>query len=806
MLAFVVGFALLAGVLAQKVEHEQTDQSFLEMSSGQATLYTCTATGGGTVTSFDLNNFRPYQVVGTNEYLLVQGPTAANTQPFTVQATQIVSPDCGRGSPDVTVFKDVAMRCGDFYAVVKPNNFTSGCVIPPDALLYPQIFLRGQDTSGGIYDGRDYYRDDKVISESKIISFTQGNIQFTATACKTGCTSTYRKTAAVSVRFQCEGTVTTVSLDMASGITTTTASVVVSDFNKILCGRSKNIASGLCGCWAAPTNPTNDWTTCNRTRFFDTTTRASAACTRPSFTTTQDTSIFALFEYWTQKYPVAQRYDSMYALIGMSQANRILGVDSVKMTQSRTSCRQFMADVFEVVPDYSKAATDPRILLADNLVTTCINDMYSDALVWTKDTAATRYCETATRYINAERQDIFCAFTRLSDQCTTVDPSTSYLTLLSTAKSTSQISQIKTQNTGVSTMITEIDSSLDNVDYWYVPSCEALIPDLANITQRDCSKYTFTDTSSLTCPNTAPEPFSEWDGVCARDQTSGGKCTIKCSAGALVFPDTAAARVEYTCSTAVVNSVPSAFWDGKSGRLQCCVNNCTRTQRRASTCAVGLYDCVDCATGMVANTAGTSCQAVDCPTFASGSPNCACNAGYFGNLTWSRPDGRWVGTCQVANCPANAGTTTTACRCSAGYAGTLTYSSVTGWSGTCTICTAGATFASAAGATACSACRACNSVTETLRTECTISTDRVCQCQIGHFSSGGVCTACVQTATIPGISKYSDVPGLTACKDCMVCNSLTEVVSAPCTTTANTKCKCNIYSTSTNVNGCYELI
>eukprot|EP00300_Choanocystis_sp_HF-7_P004957 c13801_g1_i1.p1 GENE.c13801_g1_i1~~c13801_g1_i1.p1 ORF type:complete len:2012 (+),score=168.95 c13801_g1_i1:725-6037(+) len=97
----------------------------------------------------------------------------------------------------------------------------------------------------------------------------------------------------------------------------------------------------------------------------------------------------------------------------------------------------------------------------------------------------------------------------------------------------------------------------------------------------------------------------------------------------------------------------------------------------------------------------TSCVPVPCPEYASFHPNCVCQAGYFGKLTWSTFAGVWQGTCQscptfsystlpgrteqciTTPCPLRSARSPSGeCVCTSGNTGTLTFNRGA-WKGTC---------------------------------------------------------------------------------------------------------------------------
>eukprot|EP00048_Salpingoeca_helianthica_P006424 m.98415 g.98415 ORF g.98415 m.98415 type:complete len:733 (+) comp14006_c0_seq4:361-2559(+) len=93
-----------------------------------------------------------------------------------------------------------------------------------------------------------------------------------------------------------------------------------------------------------------------------------------------------------------------------------------------------------------------------------------------------------------------------------------------------------------------------------------------------------------------------------------------------------------------------------------------------------------------------SCIAAPCPLNSNGAPSCQCNDGFVGALAWV--GSAWAGVCSVAACPANSNGGP-ACTCNSGFTGALTWVG-NAWTGTCA---AAACPASSNGAPAC----VCNS-------------------------------------------------------------------------------------------------
>jgi cysteine-rich repeat protein len=184
------------------------------------------------------------------------------------------------------------------------------------------------------------------------------------------------------------------------------------------------------------------------------------------------------------------------------------------------------------------------------------------------------------------------------------------------------------------------------------------------------------------------------DGCSATCQIeSGWTCTGQpsaCTVGAC--PANASGAPNCACNSGYTGTLT---WNGSSWSGTCAANcgssptnpangtyaSCANTASGgtcALTCSSGYTKSGDalCTNGSWST---QTCSLAACPTNASGAPNCACDSGYTGTLTWDGSS--WTDTCSLASCPANASGPPN-CTCNSGYTGTLTWNG-SSWSGTC---------------------------------------------------------------------------------------------------------------------------
>jgi len=384
-----------------------------------------------------------------------------------------------------------------------------------------------------------------------------------------------------------------------------------------------------------------------------------------------------------------------------------------------------------------------------------------------------------------------------------LDTSEEYGKQIGKIKTDEEVGKFKKENEDLSALAAEISSSFAGIKYWYVANCAPHI-DNSDVSDLDCSEHEFVNTKSMKCPKTAPGVGTVWDGPC-ENFDNDDTCSVKCGEGVSVFPADAPKSVQYTCAVKVEDNTPKAKW-GAEKPIQCCTGTCTGNNIYTGECSNGKQQCEACASGKKASNDNKSCVDVSCPENADGSP-CLCKTGYKANpqLQFSTSKGEWKGRCVVDDCPTNTQGYPN-CECARGSAGSLSHDrqkankGETGWIGSCTPCVAGQSFSTESGIDTCTTCKQCDAASEVEKTACTSTQDRTCQCKAGFYGEAGKCTQCQS-------GKYTDENGKSACDECMVCNSMTEMMVSACQPSSNTVCRCKPpYGTTNNGGGCYEIV
>lgn len=108
--------------------------------------------------------------------------------------------------------------------------------------------------------------------------------------------------------------------------------------------------------------------------------------------------------------------------------------------------------------------------------------------------------------------------------------------------------------------------------------------------------------------------------------------------------------------------------------------------------------CMPCPSGSWSAAGASSCYSIACPSSSNGWPNCKCNSGFSGTISALR-EGKFFGTCEpcakgfwstgdgdckLVECPAHA-TDAPDCKCDSGFQGELSYQNGV-WSGECRAC------------------------------------------------------------------------------------------------------------------------
>ena len=174
---------------------------------------------------------------------------------------------------------------------------------------------------------------------------------------------------------------------------------------------------------------------------------------------------------------------------------------------------------------------------------------------------------------------------------------------------------------------------------------------------------------------------------------------------------------------------PSPTFNGQVWSGVCSAQPCpANTNNVAGTC--------ECLTGYIGNpqwsgTAWThTCTISTCPANSGGAPNCVCNTGFSGTLTWSTVSDTWIGSCTTA-CPANSVRTNNICVCNTGYTGIV--------NGVGTACNA---VACPTGASPVGVCNCPNGTPAPVWNAVTRTWTHVCStagCGANSVISGGIC-------------------------------------------------------------------
>jgi len=423
------------------------------------------------------------------------------------------------------------------------------------------------------------------------------------------------------------------------------------------------------------------------------------------------------------------------------------------------------------------------------LVDNCANDMYW-SILWDEHLMKQSACVPLHNKILFEQKDIWCASTKLAQEtdvteeviaedrrvCATCDPA-----LLA--------GEIVLEELGeVNNLVSEIQSSLDAITKMTFSACSDYeIPDLGNF---DCGTHVFRNTDSWSCGVPVAPPHAEFGTCDTKEQ--GDSCTAACSTSytrahatqsgvstCTPVQGTGVAGVditmEWTSPTLVCVECKECNAEKEVQSQQCSSN-----QDTVCTCKPGYYihngGCTACAPGTFSDHAGaTSCTPCSAGiTFTSTSANSQCSS------CTPCPAG------EVTNveCAANKDRT---CKCAPGFAGAP---------GACSACSP-PQFSDVAGLATCKSCGSCDGAKEVVANTCINTRDTVCECKAGFMGESGDCRQCVS-----GLS-YSAQSGQETCDRCMICNSKSETATSDCTLTANTQCQCNLPGAAVGET-CYE--
>eukprot|EP00300_Choanocystis_sp_HF-7_P033185 c45481_g1_i1.p1 GENE.c45481_g1_i1~~c45481_g1_i1.p1 ORF type:complete len:832 (+),score=132.61 c45481_g1_i1:37-2532(+) len=747
---------------------------------------TCSNVGDTHTTAFDGTYF---DVMGEEEWILAEGPrNDPGTPHWMVQAYQNVWNGCGRSAIDVTVMKELAVKCGDWTALLVSPQLVSGCN-GGGTMQYIRFFLLGTGSDGTKYNGKDIYP-----TMPNWINMPNGNIEIVGgnkpmpngspsnsgnfnLVMKIRCQDTE---AEGQVYKYTDGSFMQIYVRIPDGANTNA---------KIRCGANgvRNLQSGYCGCWQGGSlwdQVNNNREACRRIsrNFYDP--DGNRGCKSSYFVPSLDNSIFEKFQTLTY----LNKFDVKYTTRRKPYIDAATTVNSIDAkTIADRLCKNLILNTLGYTPDWNKIS-DPRIAVANTQLAMCIDDS-SNGLVWSQDILNDAYCVAAKDFINAERRDVFCALKLLDTAKQFENPNWGdFSTLLSVAKTPQEITDLINRDEAVRKLAGEVASSLANIEFWYTKTCDKYFtPITTELTNFNCAALTFTDSSApLKCDEVPPVVNAKWSGSCTAREV-GNLCTVRCDPDATGFPDRQVVTTQLKCALLKKSSGnPKQFtnWE-TTNNVQCCKGTCTHPTKELSGCERGANTCADCASGFFNN--AQKCALRDCPVNSAGAPTCKCNSGYAGTLAWSRDQGVWTGTCTLAACPANADGGPN-CKCKAGFAGTLAWNANTNlWTGTCSACVTGQGYAPTIGMPQCSVCSPCDSTSEIEKTPCTSTVNRVCECRPGYERRDGKCQTCVQK---PGqIVNYKDVSGDQACRACVICNTQTEVTLRTCTPTSNAACE-----------------
>lgn len=806
------------GTLSWLVEEGKYDGKCSNQPFGGTTTQSeCSLSGVGHVSTEMVANGHSFVIHGKQEWVVMSGPYAEYELPhFQVQATsahwkQVHRDDqCFVEEPYVAVFKDVALKCGEFHALLQApehvmNDAKDGC---RDAPIKPKLYVKGTSSSGQEYDAVDILQ---LVGNDHTITFEGGSLKVSGNACKGGCSNRNipadKNTRAVEFSFFCgeadtdRDTEVLVTTDCVSnGGCFSDLDINVPPSTNVASLRDGTMARGVCGGWAESVSvETSQFHSACRNllpfAFYP-----DGSCVN-HFTTKEFNSLFRKFEMWTNNGD--DRYDAWKWDIGGNKDNGDNGeperpTDQEYLDKMKERCIQFRKHVDsreQGTLDAKKSTIDSMLL---HVVEACAEDMYW-GIPWTQDSMTGHICRAVNPKLRYERMDVKCASEKIFStdnmsqdvmeevrkDCTSCQPPR-------TAGRIVSADLMEHEN-----LVMEFKSSLDAIKKMSYSAC-ADYDEATDLSDLDCSRHIFRNTGEWRCGKAVPPPMSEFVGGKCKSDYDGDTCTTKCK---LAYTREAADQSGLlTCQKVQGEGIEGVDvemkWSSPSLVCKACHNCDQQREERLEQCttdtdticgckpgysgvsstAASLSGCQLCAAGKFADEAGlTECKSCEAEVNFSderGATECkACHTCGTGEV--------FATACSPA--------ADTTCQCDVGFAGT---------SGNCQAC-GGTTFADEKGQEMCKECQTCGEG-EAIKSACTAKSDTECHCKAGYAGVWGNCAACENRKT------FTNKDGMTRCDDCMICNSKQETEVAPCATNADTVCQCVSESAEENET-CYHM-
>eukprot|EP00300_Choanocystis_sp_HF-7_P001050 c10856_g1_i1.p1 GENE.c10856_g1_i1~~c10856_g1_i1.p1 ORF type:complete len:2723 (-),score=370.65 c10856_g1_i1:1577-8719(-) len=757
---------------------------------------------------------KSFDVHGTDEWIVTAGPftTSSTVPPFQVQVTTSAwmqrqqSNTCVLEQPSVVVFKDVAIKCGDFSIVYQApkhilNDALEGCNHSPVA---PKLFVTGSSPKFSFAADEIY----SSATNGSVIATADGSLFLTDLPCQKGCSNVGipSKLKIAEIDFICGDVASDrrvalkiVGYCASSGGCYTDLSVDVPPATNGGVIKDSTLAGGLCGGWDSTieSDLAAQHASCRKQLPFSFFNQTSPC--RSKFTTKSFNSLFRKFEDTSAGKKTA--YDSVKFVGDAAQTSGDNGeperpTNSTRMDQMAQAC----VVLRQKIDPRANNTLNPLVPMDAMLLALqqhCRDDMYFN-VDWTVDDMANQICNSLAVKIRFEREDVKCASSKLAALSTLSDTIIATDSKACSSCNPARIAALTVQSNlaSITNLVNEVAGSIDAIKTMSLSTCTGRVPATA-VNTLDCTNHIFRNTSSWSCGQPVPPPQADWKGSCSNfDQ--GASCSSECISG---YTRQGTGSGVTTCEKRQVGALADVLvemqWSAPSLTCRVCytcdatsnevtLTNCTSLIDTTCGCKPGYAGiaskltaaskCTICPAGKFSTNIGAaSCS--DCPpnTYSEQPGQTSCKA-----CTVCGPG-------EVLKTPCD-GISNSVCQCAPGFAGVP---------GNCTAC-GGTSYSDKPGLTNCKACSTCNLNTEGAVSVCTPTSDTVCLCKAGFAGPVGSCKQCQA-----GFS-FASTLGAANCKECGSCNADKETQIQACSVTSDTVCRCKSTLTQGNEN-CFQV-
>eukprot|EP00300_Choanocystis_sp_HF-7_P027118 c32187_g1_i1.p1 GENE.c32187_g1_i1~~c32187_g1_i1.p1 ORF type:complete len:794 (-),score=146.32 c32187_g1_i1:17-2194(-) len=430
--------------------------------------------------------------MGEKEWIVAEGPEQTPTVPkWIVQGQQRGWPNCGVGYPHITVLKDIAIKCGNFNFLLNTPQQTHGCAFNPWAEMEPKVYVRGSIIGGPTFDGSQNLLHNDWFRRSKTWNFGTGTSQqgtlFVETNLCDGNNKCWPNTNNNVLRIQltCARARTIIQMigpynpysyvDLSLEVPTNDVSSGIS------VGDTRTLLGGYCGGWHPSVGGALSTAMSACLGSFH-----NRDCQKSFQPASYKNSLFAAWEYWSngQFNSINDNKQQMqeaatFADFSQARYDQMVGRCNERFTKITTTFQ------------YKSVPTNPMERLINQFVRDCATDEYY-GLAWDDATMKKKVCEMTSGMIHQERRDVFCAtkvaLSTLSDLNTNTQRA-------GIAKNEVTCNQIEFESKAFLSASTEVQSSLQNILFWRIPSCDSVLTQ-TSFAGINCDNWVFADTKN----------------------------------------------------------------------------------------------------------------------------------------------------------------------------------------------------------------------------------------------------------------------------------------------------------------------